>query len=87
MNHQWRGSHGALAGPIVLATTRIRSLASGERATTPMDAGVGGELGQLAGAYNDLVLGMTDLADRAGRVARGEAAVAGALVGGDGDEE
>jgi hypothetical protein len=50
VNHQWRGSHGALAGPIVLATTRIRSLASGERATTPMDAGVGGELGQLAGA-------------------------------------
>lgn len=68
---------GALAGPIVLATARIRSLASGERATSPMDAGVGGELGQLAGAYNDLVLGMTDLADRAGRVARGEAAVSG----------
>lgn len=66
----------ALARPIVSATQRIRALASGAAAREPMED-QGGELGQLAGAYNDLVLGMTDLADRAGRVARGEAAMGG----------
>lgn len=62
----------AIAKPIVAASARIRSLASGERARDAMDETVGGELGQLAGAYNDLVTGMAELADRAGRVARGE---------------
>ena len=65
-----------IAQPIIAAAARLRALASGERAKDAMDEQVGGELGQLAGAYNDLVLGMGDLAERAGRVARGEPATA-----------
>jgi len=66
----------AIARPIAAATERIRSLASGERAKEPMDASGGGELGKLAGAYNDLVAGMNELAERAERVARGESSEA-----------
>lgn len=67
---------GHIARPIVAAAQRLRALASGERASEAMDAQVGGELGQLASAYNDLVHGVNDLAERAGRVARGEPAQA-----------
>jgi methyl-accepting chemotaxis protein len=66
------GAH--IARPVVAAAARLRSLASGERATDAMDENVGSELGQLASAYNDLVLGMADLSARAQRVARGETA-------------
>ena len=62
----------AIARPIIAASARIRALASGERAKDAMDESVGGELGQLASAYNDLVTGMAELAERADRAARGE---------------
>ena len=61
-----------IARPITAATAKIRSLAAGRWDQERMETNGGGEMAQLAQAYNELVNGMEDLADRANHIAQGE---------------